>query len=148
VQIATGEEGENKSKPKVGTLYSLIEPLEKAAAQKGSSLALTLFGNIEAIGQVGNHGFGFEHPQGHPKHALQNYIMATGKAGAKRTTSGHFFASLAIRDGWAGPCGTMWRLAHDPVRHVLHARKPFVINTENIILKKGVHIKVLLAEEG
>jgi hypothetical protein len=35
VQIATGEEGENKTKPKVGTLYSLIKPLEKAAAQKG-----------------------------------------------------------------------------------------------------------------
>jgi hypothetical protein len=35
VQIATGEEGENKSKPKVGTLYSLIKPLEKAAAQNG-----------------------------------------------------------------------------------------------------------------
>ena len=48
VQIATGEEGENKSKPKVGTLYSLIKPLEKAAAQKGSSLTLTSFGKIEA----------------------------------------------------------------------------------------------------
>jgi len=72
-----------------------------------------------------------------PKHSLQDYILTTGKAEAKHTTSGNLFASLAIRDGWAGPCGTMWRLAHDPVRHVLHARKPFVINTENIILKKG-----------
>ena len=34
VQIATREEGENKSKPKVGTLYSLIKPLEKATTQK------------------------------------------------------------------------------------------------------------------
>ena len=58
-------------------------------------------------------------------------------AGAKNTTSGNFFASLAIRDGWAGPCGTMWRLAHDPVRHALHARKPFVINAENVSLKRG-----------
>ena len=38
VQIAAGEEGENKTKPKVGTFYSLIKPLEKAAAQKGTSL--------------------------------------------------------------------------------------------------------------
>ena len=137
VQIATREEGENKSKPKVGTLYSLIKPLEKAAAQKGSSLTLTSFGNIKARGQAGKHGLGFEHPQGHPKHSLQDYILTTGKAGANNTTSGNFFASLAIRDGWAGPCGTMWRLAHDPVRHVLHARKLFVINAENLILKTG-----------
>ena len=34
VQIATEEKGKNKTKPKVGTLYSLIKPLEKAAAQK------------------------------------------------------------------------------------------------------------------
>ena len=53
VQIATGEEGENKTKPKVGTLYSLIKPLEKAAAQKGASLTLTCYGKIEAKGQVG-----------------------------------------------------------------------------------------------
>ena len=37
VQIDMGEEGENKTKPKVGTLYSLIKPLEKAVAQKGAS---------------------------------------------------------------------------------------------------------------
>ena len=43
VHIATGEEGENKSKPKVGTL-------EKAAAQtkKGSPLTRTSFGTTEA----------------------------------------------------------------------------------------------------
>ena len=48
VQIATGEEGENKTKPKVGTLDSLIKPLEKAAAQKGASLTRTCYGKIEA----------------------------------------------------------------------------------------------------
>ena len=58
-QIATGEEGENKSEPKVGTPYSLIKPLEKAAAQTGSSLTLTSFDKIEAKCQVGKHGFGF-----------------------------------------------------------------------------------------
>ena len=40
--------GENKTKPKVGTLYSLIKPLEKAAAQKGAPLTLTCYGKIEA----------------------------------------------------------------------------------------------------
>ena len=111
-------------------------------------MTLTSFGKIEARGQAGEHGFGFAHPQGHPKHSLQDYILTTGKAGAKNTTSGHLSASLAIRDGWPGPCGTMWRLAHDPVRHVLHACKPFVINTEHIILKKGGAYEGPLAEEG
>ena len=64
------------------------------------------------------------------------------------TTSGNFCAKLAIRDGWAGPCGTMWRLTHGPVRHILHARKPFVINTENLSLNKGVPMNVLLADKG
>ena len=53
VQIATGEEGENKTKPKVGTLYSLIKPLEKAAAQKGTQVTLTSYGKVEAKGQAG-----------------------------------------------------------------------------------------------
>ena len=42
----------------------------------------------------------------------------------------------------------MWRLAHDPVRHILHARKPLVINTENLSLKKGVPMKVLWVKRG
>ena len=63
VQIATGEERENKTKPKVGTLYSLIKPLERAAAQKGTPLTLISYGKIEAKGQAGKHGFGFEHPE-------------------------------------------------------------------------------------
>ena len=37
----------------------------------------------------------------------------------------------------------MWRLTRDLVRHILHARRPFVINTENLSLKKGVPMKVL-----
>ena len=73
----------------------------------------------------------------------QDYILTAAKAGAKTTTSGNVFATWAIRNGWAGPCGTMWRLTHDIVRHILHARKPFVINTENLSLKKGVPMKVL-----
>ena len=75
----------------IGTLYSLIKPVEKAAAQKGSSLTLASF---EARGQAGKHGHGFEHPQGHPTHSLHNYILTTGKAGAKNTTSGNFFCEF------------------------------------------------------
>ena len=111
-------------------------------------MTLTSFGKIEARGQAGKHGLGFEHPQGHPKHSLQGYILTTGKAGAKNTTSGIFSASLAIRHGWAGPCGTMWRLAHDLARHVLYARKPFVIHTESIILKQGAPTQVLWLKKG
>jgi hypothetical protein len=33
-------------------------------------------------GQAGKHGFGFEHPEGNPKHAPQDYILTTAKAGA------------------------------------------------------------------
>ena len=99
-------------------------------------MTLTSYGKIEAKGQAGKHGSGFEHPEGHPKHAPQDYILTTAKAGATTTTSRNFLANLAIRDGWAGPCGTMWRLSRDLARHVLHARKPFVINTENLSLNK------------
>ena len=75
-------------------------------------------------------------------------ILTTTKADAKTTPSGNFFANSAIRDGWAGPCGTMWRLTHDPVRHILHARKPLVINTENLTPQKGGAYESPLAEEG
>ena len=37
----------------------------------------------------------------------------------------------------------MWRLTHDIVHHVLHARKAFDTSTENLSLKKGVPMKVL-----
>ena len=112
------QERKERTRPsrKLENFYSLIKPLEKAAAQKGTSLTLTSYGKIEAKGQAGKHGFGFECPEGNPKHAPRDYILTTAKAGAKTTTSGNFFANLAMRDGWAGPCGTMWRLSHDPVR--------------------------------
>ena len=42
----------------------------------------------------------------------------------------------------------MWRITHDPVRHVLHARKPMVIAKDNISLKKGVPMKVLWLKQG
>ena len=42
----------------------------------------------------------------------------------------------------------MWRLAHDPVRHVLHARKACMINAENIILEKGVPMKIVWLKKG
>ena len=42
----------------------------------------------------------------------------------------------------------MWRLTHDPVRHVVHARKPMVIAKDNISLKKGIPMKVLWIKHG
>ena len=42
----------------------------------------------------------------------------------------------------------MWRLAHDPVRSSLHARKPVAIVKENITLKKGVPMKVMWLKQG
>ena len=42
----------------------------------------------------------------------------------------------------------MWRLAHDSVRHALHARKPVAIAKDNIALKKGVPTKVLWLKRG
>ena len=54
-----------------------------------------------------------------------------------------FFSSLANRDGWEGGCETIWRFAHDAVRHALSARKPFVATKENIPLKKGIPVKIL-----
>ena len=97
---------------------------------------------------AGKHGYGFEFPDGHPKHSAQDYVLSIAKAGAKTSNSGNVFASLATRDGWAGACMTMWRLTHDPVRHALHARKPMVMVKENITLKKGVPMKVLWLKRG
>ena len=111
--------------------------MEKVAAKKGAPLTLTAYDKIEAKGVAGKHGYGFEWPDGHLKHNTQDYFLSDAKAGAKTSTSGNFFASLAIRDGWAGACVTMWCLAHDPVRHALHARKPLIMAKENITLKKG-----------
>ncbi len=148
VQLAASEEGESKTKPKVGTLYIVARPLEKNAAKKASPLTLTSYGKVEAKGAAGKHGYGFEFPDGHPKHIAQDYILSAAKPGTKTINSGNFFASLAVRDGWAGACGVMWRLTHDPVRHTLHARKPLAIVKENITLKKGVPMKVLWLKRG
>ena len=148
VQLTTSEESDSKSKSKVGTLYTMIKPLEKLASQKGTQLTLTSYGKLEPKGAAGKHGFGFEFPDAHPKHSAQDYLLAASKAGPKTTNSGNIFASLASRDGWAGVCISMWRLAHDPVRHALHARKPVVIAKENINLKKGVPMKVLWLKRG
>ena len=42
---------------KLEPFNSVIKPLEKAAAQKGSSFTLTSFGKTEAICQAGKRGF-------------------------------------------------------------------------------------------
>ena len=148
VQLAASEDGEAKTKPKVGTFYIMVRPLEKSASKKASPLILTSYGKVEAKGTAGKHGYGFEFPDGHPKHNAQDYILSTAKPGAKACNSGNFFASLAVRDGWAGACSVMWRLTHDPVRHNLHARKPLTITKESIALKKGVPMKVLWLKRG
>ena len=148
VQLVATEEVEGKSKPRVGTLYTVIKPLEKAAAKKGTALSITSYGKVEAKGQAGKHSFGFEFPDNHPKHVAQDYFLNVSKAAVKATNSGHVWASLAVRDGWAGACTPMWRLAHDPVRSSLHARKPVAIVKENVSLKKGVPMKVMWLKQG
>ena len=149
VQLAAAEEGDTKVKPKVGTFYVVVRPLEKSASQKASPLILTSYGKVQATGSAGKHGYSFEFPDGHAKHMAQDYILSVARANsAKTSNSGNFFASLAIRDGWAGACGLMWRLTHDSVRHNLHARKPLTIAKENIALKKGVPMKVLWLKRG
>ena len=146
--MATGEDDTTKAKPKVGTFYTLIKPLEKAAGQKGTSLTLTSYGKIQAKGTAGKHGFAFELPDGHTNHEAKDYVLSTAKTSA--SNSGNFFASLAARspDSWAGCCISLWRLDHDSVRHKLHARKPMVMTQENIRLKKGVPTKVLWQRQG
>ena len=65
VQLAAGEESDTIVKPKAGTLYTWVRPLEKAAAQKGEKLTppppfpppTTSYGKLEAKGAAGKHGF-------------------------------------------------------------------------------------------
>ena len=143
-----GEDDDAKAKPKVGTLYTLIKPLERAASQKGATLSLTSYGKIEAKGTAGKHGFAFEFPDGHPKHEAKDYNLTIAKTSI--VNSGNFFAQLVVRspDNWVGGCIPMWRLDYDSVRHKLHARKPMVMTKENIRLKKGVPTKVLWQKQG
>lgn len=100
VQLAGADDNDAKTKPKVGTLYTVVKPLEKLAAKKGVPITLTSYGKVEAKGAAGKHGFGFEFPTGHPKHQAQEYIMSAAKAGAKTTNSGNFFQSC--HSGWLG----------------------------------------------
>ena len=93
VQIITSAEEDSKSKPKCGTLYLLAKPLEKKAAQKGTSLTITAYGKLLAEGVAGKHAYTFEFPEGHPKHKGMDYFLASkvpGKAGSKTTSSGNF----------------------------------------------------------
>ena len=111
--------------------------------KKASPLTLTSYGKVEPNGTAGKHGYTFEFPDGHPKHTPMDFVLSTAKAGAHTTNSGNYFSSLAVRKGWAGSLGVMWRLAHDPVRHALHAKKPMVVTMGTIPLKKGIPMKVL-----
>ena len=43
VQLTAPDDAESKSKPKVGTFYTVVKPLERAAAKKGTSLTLTSY---------------------------------------------------------------------------------------------------------
>ena len=146
VQILAGAEEDTKSKPASGTLYSLAKPLEKKAAQKGTSLTITAYGKLIPEGAAGKHQYTFEFPDGNPKHKGMDYCLAS--KGGTKTSSGNFFAPLANREGWEGPLGDMWRLAYDSVRHNLTARKPHVATKDNISLKKGEPIKVLWRKAG
>ena len=68
--------------------------------------------------------------------------------GAKTSSSGNFFAGLAWLHVWGGGCETLWRFAHDPARHTLTARKPFVAAKVNISLKKGIPVQILWRKAG
>ena len=57
VQFGANDEQDTKTKPKVGTFYTVVRPLEKAASKKGTNLTLTSYGKIEAKGVAGSHGF-------------------------------------------------------------------------------------------
>jgi len=132
------DDTKNKSK-KAGSLYATVKPLEKKAAQAGTSVTITAYGKLQATTTQGMHHFTFQYPDGEPRHKAMDYIL---KNSAGKASSGNFFASLADRRGWQGSLGYMWRLVHDPVRHQLAARKPFVVNEVKISLKKGIPVKV------
>ena len=113
---------------------------------------MTSYGKVEPKGIAGKHGYTFEFPDDHPKHTPMDFVLSKAKAGAQTTPgqmhSGNYFSTLAARNGWAGSVGVMWRLTHDPVRHVLHALQPMVIAKDNISLKKGIPMKVLWIKHG
>ena len=143
IQLFSGAVDDSESKkPKTGTLYVLAKPLEKKASQAGSALTLTSYGKLKPEGQAGSHSFVIELVDGNSKHTKQGYVLK-GESSNSKMSSGNIFANLATCQGWMGLLIDMWRLAHDPVRHCLGARKPFVITSEVLHLKKGVPVKVM-----
>lgn len=142
IQMGGTDEGDGKQpKPKSGSLYMLAKPLEKKAAQNGHGLSLTSYGKLKAEGKAGGHSFAFEFADGDPKHVAQDYVLSNSPN--TKPSSGNLFANFATREGWGGILIDMWRLAYDGVRHALHARKPFIITSEVLHLKKGVPVKVM-----
>ena len=146
VQLQTGGEDEGSKvptkQPKQGTFYSMVKPLERQAAEKGTPLSLTSYGKVVPHGVAGKHGYQFEHEEGTLLHKGQDYIPRTTGQVAGKNTSGNFFQSMANRDGWQGALTPMWRLSHDPVRHIVTARKPFMITARELRLDKGKPMKV------
>lgn len=140
LQVEDGEDQDAwKRKPKVGTVYIIARPLEKKAAAAGSPLILTAYGKLvpQTLGHA--HRFEFEFPDDNPKHKAMDYVLR-GSGG--KSSSGNFFASLALRKGLSGKVSIMWRMAHDPVRHTLTARKPFLVVDSKIALAAGVPLRV------
>jgi len=143
LQMGTGEDDaptKGGKQPKHGTFYCIVKPLERKAAEGGASVILTSYGKVIPHGSAGQHGYKFEFPHDTPQHKAQDYIPRLS-AGSK-ITSGNFFASLANRAGWGGVLAPLWRLSHDNVRHILTARKPFVIVAQDVKLEKGKPLKL------
>ena len=112
--------------------------------KEGKQLQLTAFGKLIPTGTAGEHGYDFAAPEGSPQHTAKDYAPRPSAAEAK-VTSGSCFARLALRDGIEGILTPIWRLQHDPVRHLLVTRKPFVGIASDLPLEKGKPKRVLWA---
>ena len=139
---ANNEDG-SSLKLAVGTLYSLIKPYERNAAQQGESLTITSFGKILAQGQAGqSHHYTFEFPDDDPRHTDQCDYLPKPKARHKMNR-GNFSNGLCSADDWKGACVLMWRIADDPLRHSSSAKKHFVATKEDMSFEKGIPANIL-----
>ena len=67
VQQTVSEDSDGShTQAKVGTLYTVVRPLEKSASTYGYPLTLTSYGKVEPNGTAGEHGYTFEFPAGPP----------------------------------------------------------------------------------
>jgi hypothetical protein len=138
------EDDETAAKLKTGSLYMVAKDLIKQTA--GKTISIPSVGKLLSrdAAHSQKHGFDFEHPKGTVGHKPIEYVLKADAANKpdKVKSAGNLFKALAHRKGVSGPVEWMFRCHFNSVLGKLTPTKPFLINSQDITLSKGVPMKV------